>query len=162
MEHTASAVLSPEQAVEFYGTMVVRTAFGLVKNQSDAEDIAQEVFISLLKSAPAFESAEHQKAWLLRCTINRCKSQFRSAWHRRTTAMDETLSVPFSSEENLVLQAVNELPAKYRSVMLLYYIEGYSTAETAEILGLKQNTVLSQMARARAALKKKLKGDFEL
>lgn len=162
MEQAAKAVLSPEPAVEYYGPMVFRAAYGLVKNQHDAEDIAQEVFISLLKSAPAFESPEHQKAWLLRCTINRCKSQFRSAWHRHTTAMDETLSVPFTTEENLVLQAVNALPKKYRSVMLLYYIEGYSTAETADILGLKQNTVLSQMARARAMLKKTLKGEFEL
>lgn len=162
MNQTAKDVLTPEQAVEHYGPMMVRTAFGLVKNLPDAEDIAQEVFISLLKTEPAFESPEHQKAWLLRCTINRCKSHFRSAWQKRTTGLDENLSVAFTPNESGVMQAVFALPTKYRKVIYLYYIEGYSTAEVAQLLNLKQNTVLSQMARARALLKNTLKGEFEL
>lgn len=160
MEALAQQVLTPEQAVEFYGPLVLRTAFGLVKNMQDAEDIAQEVFLSLFKNAPPFEGPEHQKAWLLRCAINRCKSHFRSAWQRRTTALDETLSTPFTPEETGVVEAVAKLPLKYRQVIYLYYVEGYSTAELARLLELNQNTVLSQLARGRALLKTALKGEF--
>lgn len=152
--------LSAEAAVERFGDTVFRAAFGLVKNPQDAEDIAQEVFLNLVRHAPEFESAEHQKAWLLRCTINRCKSHFRSAWVRRTTPLEEHLSAPFTPEESTVLDAVAALPLKYRQVIYLHYIEGYSTAEIAALLGSKQNTVLSQLSRGRALLKDTLKGDF--
>ena len=160
MNGVADRVLTPEEALEHYGPLVLRTAFGLVKNLQDAEDIAQEVFLTLLKKAPAFEGPGHQQAWLLRCTINRCKSHFRSAWVRRSAPLDEHLSTPFTPAENTVLDAVAALPMKYRQVIYLHYIEGYSTAEIAALLGLKQNTVLSQLSRGRALLKDTLKGDF--
>ena len=157
---TAAQVLTPEQALEYYGDMVVRTAFGLVKNMADAEDMAQDVFLTLVQRQPAFESPEHQKAWLLRATINRCKSHFRSAWIRRSAPLDEHLSTPFTPAENTVLDAVAALPMKYRQVIYLHYIEGYSTAEIAALLDSKQNTVLSQLSRGRALLKDTLKGEF--
>ncbi len=160
MEPVCLPALTPQQAVERYGDMVLRAAFGLVKNQQDAEDIAQEVFLTLVRTAPAFESAEHQKAWLLRCTINRCKSHFRSAWYRHTAPLEETLASPFTPQENTVLDAVAALPLKYRQVIYLHYIEGYSTAEIAQLLDIKQNTVLSQLARGRKLLQTALKGDF--
>lgn len=151
---------TPEEAVEQFGDTVFRAAFGLVKNPQDAEDIAQEVFLNLVRHAPRFDSAEHQKAWLLRCTINRCKSHFRSVWQSRTDGLDETLSVPFTPAESEVMKAVRDLPMKYRQVIYLHYIQGYSTAEIAKLLELNQNTVLSQLARGRAMLKKTLKGEF--
>ena len=155
---TAAQVLTPEQALEYYGDMVVRTAFGVVKNMADAEDMAQDVFLTLVQRQPAFESPEHQKAWLLRATINRCKSHFRSAWQRRTEGLDETLPA-FTPEESGVLEAVAALPMKYRQVVYLHYIEGYSTAEIARLLDRSQNTVLSQLSRARAKLKDQLEGE---
>lgn len=160
MNAVANTVLSPEQAVEHYGPLVLRTAYGLVKNMQDAEDIAQEVFLSLVKNAPSFDGPDHQQAWLLRCTINRCKSHFRSVWQRRTDPLDEGLSVPFTPGESEVMKAVGGLPLKYRQVIYLHYIQGYTTGEIARLLQLNQNTVLSQLARGRALLKKTLKGEF--
>lgn len=160
MNTLAPTVLTPEESVGFYGTLVVRTAYGLVKNRQDAEDIAQEVFLNMLKLSPAFDSPEHQKAWLLRCTINRCKSHFRTVWQSRTEGLSEHLTAPFTPEETTVLDAVARLPMKYQQVIQLHYIEGYSTAEISCILNRKQNTVLSQLARARALLKNQLKGEF--
>ena len=160
MKLAADRVLTPEEAVEHYGPLVLRTAFGLVKNMQDAEDIAQEVFLTLLKQDPAFDGPDHQQAWLLRCAINRCKSHFRSVWQSRTDGLDETLSVPFTPAESEVMAAVAALPEKYRQVVQLHYIEGYSTGEIAAILRRNQNTVLSQLARARALLKETLKGEF--
>lgn len=155
------AARQAEEALEAYGALVLRTAFGMLKNMADAEDVAQEVFLSLLRAAPQFESAEHQKAWLLRSTINRCRSVFRSAWHQRTVPLDENLSAPFTPEESAVLEAVGALPLKYRQVIYLHYIEGYKSAEIAQLLGVRQNTVLSQLSRARALLKTALKGEWE-
>ena len=160
MKLAADRVLTPEEAVEHYGPLVLRTAFGLVKNMQDAEDIAQEVFLTLLKKDPAFDGPDHQQAWLLRCTINRCKSHFRSVWQSRTDGLDETWSIPFTPAESEVMKAVGDLPMKYRQVIYLHYIQGYSTAEIAKLLELNQNTVLSQLARGRAMLKKTLKGEF--
>lgn len=151
---------TPEEAVEQFGDTVFRAAFGLVKNPQDAEDIAQEVFLNLVRHAPRFDSAEHQKAWLLRCTINRCKSHFRSVWQSRTDGLDENLSIPFTPAESEVMKAVGDLPMKYRQVIYLHYIQGYTTAEIAKLLELNQNTVLSQLARGRAMLKNTLKGEF--
>lgn len=132
------------------------------ENKEDAEDIAQEVFISYVKAKPAFESAEHEKAWLLRVTINRCKSFFRSAWQRKTTGLEDDFpDTPFTPDETAVVEAVNRLPKKYRQVIYLYYIEGYATGEIAAILEMPQNTVLSQLARARKLLKTALKGEFD-
>ena len=137
-------------------------AYAMVKNKEDAEDIAQEVFISYVKAKPAFESAEHEKAWLLRVTINRCKSFFRSAWQRKTTGLEDDFpDTPFTPDETAVVEAVNRLPKKYRQVIYLYYIEGYATGEIAAILEMPQNTVLSQLARARKLLKTALKGEFD-
>lgn len=149
-----------EKAVEEFSDTVLRAAFGMVKNLADAEDIAQEVFLGLVKAGPQFENAEHQKAWLLRCTINRCKSHLTSAWMRRRTDLEETLPAPFTPQENTVLEAVAALPMKYRQVVYLHYIEGYTAAEIGGILHLNPNTVLSQLARARGRLREMLKGEF--
>lgn len=160
MESSSSYAFTPEEAVNQYGNLVFRAAFGIVKNQQDAEDIAQEVFLSLVRNNPQFSSAEHLKAWLLRCTFNRCNSHFRSAWHRHTTSLEEHCNIPFTPEETYVLDAVAKLPVKYRQVIYLHYIEGYSTAEIAQLLQRNQNTILSQLSRARTHLKTSLKGDF--
>lgn len=158
----AAVLASAQEIVEVYGDMVLRAALAMVKNRADAEDIAQDVFVSLLRAQPVFESAEHQKAWLLRVTMNRAKSFLRSAWQRRTEGLEDSFpDVPFTPAENSTAQAVAALPLKYRQVIYLYYIEGYDTAELAKLLGRPQNTVLSQLARARNLLKETLKGEWD-
>lgn len=155
-----SPALPLEQTLDVFGDMVFRAAFGMVKNQQDAEDIAQEVFLTLVKKTPVFESREHQKAWLLRATINRCKSHLTSAWMRRRRDLEDTLPSPFTAQENIVLDAVAALPLKYRQVVYLHYIEGYTSVEIGKLLNINPNTVLSQLSRARTQLKEALKGEF--
>lgn len=153
---------SAQEILDQYGDMVFRTAYTMVKNPHDAEDIAQDVFVSLVRVQPKFESDEHQKAWLLRVTINRSKSFLRSAWQQRTQGLPDTLpDAAFTLGESTVLEAVAKLPEKYRQVVYLYYVEGYSSAELAKLLRLPQNTVLSRMARARKQLAKMLEGEFD-
>ncbi len=155
-----SPPLPTEKALNHFADMVLRAAFGMVKNRQDAEDIAQEVFLTLVKKSPAFESLEHQKAWLLRATINRCKSHLTSAWMRHRSDLEDTLPACLTHEENIVLDAVFQLPLKYRQVVYLHYIEGYTAAEIGSLMNMNPNTVLSRLARARGKLKEMLKGEF--
>lgn len=155
------ALNDAEAILGHFSHTVFSAAYAMVKNRQDAEDIAQDVFVSYIRTKPEFESAEHAKAWLLRVTINKSKSFFRSAWQQKTTGIEEDFpDVPFTQGELDVMDAVERLPQKYRRVIYLYYIEGYATNEIAKILELPQNTVLSQMARARKLLKNSLKGEF--
>ena len=151
---------SLDEVVERYADMVYRLACAQTGSRDRADDVFQEVFLRLVRRDPAFASEEHRKAWLLRVTINRCNSLLRSVWHRRTQGLEEAFpEASFTPAETGVADAVNALPKKYRQVIYLYYIMGYDTAEIAALLHRPQNTVLSQMARARAMLRKTLEGD---
>ena len=103
-------VYDAQEVLQCYGDLVLRTAFMMLKNRADAEDAAQEVFLAFIRTKPEFDSAEHQKAWFLRVTMNRCKSVLRSAWHRKTQALDEAFpEEDFTERETGVMQAVQHL-----------------------------------------------------
>ena len=149
------------QVVETYGNMVYRLALAQTHSGHDADDVFQEVFLRYLRSAPDFREEEHRKAWLLRVTVNCCKKFHTSFWRRYTTALSETIPAR-TEEEGELLQLIEGLPEKYRSVLHLYYYEGYATGEIAAILGRSPNTVRSQLARGRALLHDAWKGAEEL
>jgi RNA polymerase sigma-70 factor (ECF subfamily) len=134
-----------------YADMVTRIAFQNTGNQADAEDAAQEVFLKLMRQ-PVFADETHAKAWLIRVTVNQCRDLKKSFWHRRTEPLSGTLSVP-EDEPRDVLAEVRKLPANYRDAIYLYYYEGYTVPEIAELLGRKENTVGSWLTRARKRLK---------
>ena len=97
-----------ERVARTYGDMLYRVAYHALKNRADAEDVMQEVFVRLLRARPEFRDEEHAKAWLLRVTINRCKSFFRSAWQRKTTGLEDDFpDTPFTPDETAVVEAVN-------------------------------------------------------
>ena len=146
--------------IEKYSDMLIRITYSYMKNLSDAEDITQDVFIKLLEKKPSFESEEHEKAWLIRVSINQSKDKLKSSYFRKTEPLKDNL-VHITKEDNEIIQAVLNLPLKYRSIVLLYYYEGYSISEVANILSLKETTVGSQLSSARKKLKSILKEDFE-
>ncbi len=159
---TAHTVQPLDDYLDAYGDMVYRVAFSYTKNKMDAEDVAQDVFLKLLSAKPSFESSTHEKAWLLRVTINLCKNRLKSFWHTKTGALSDTL--PYRdcpNEDSGVLQAVLSLPALQRITVYLFYYEGYSTAEIAPLIQKKESTVRSLLHRARAALKEQLKEDYD-
>lgn len=147
-----------------YGDMILRLAFSCMKNLPDAEDVLQDVFLKILEKNPAFESEEHRKAWLIRVTVNICRSRLRSPWrrHKELEEADAFLEEADWLEGNEVLDAVMALPEKYREVIHLYYYEDYSVGQIASLLGRKEATVRSLMFRARAILKNTLKGAVDL
>lgn len=153
--------LSCEEILDRYAPLVYRMAIQGTGSRHDGEDVAQEVFVSLIQCDPAFVDETHLKAWLIRATANRCKSWGRSPWRRRVVPLDDSRDGPVPPPESGgVLEAVAALPPKYRWPVYLHYIERYTAAEIGQLLGCPRNTVLSRLSRARARLKDALKEEW--
>lgn len=150
-------------AVDIYADMVRRICFCHLKNQMDTEDIFQNVFLKYMLYDGTFESAEHEKAWFIRVTINACKDFFKSLLRRNTVPLDTVaeLAAEEAQDHSQVLQAVLDLPEKYRDVIYLFYYESYTAAEIADILKSRESTIYSQLCRGRTMLKKSLGGEID-
>lgn len=122
----------------------------------------QNVFLKLMRANPEFDSKEHEKAWIIRVTINECKDFLKNIF-RRHTSLEEAQEIPIEEKEDLsyIREAVLKLPDKYKSVIYLFYYEGYTAVEIAGILHKKENTVYTWMNRARQMLKDMVGGDVE-
>ena len=143
-----------------YGDDVFRLAYSYLGNRTDAEDVCQSVFLKLAEGKTALLPGR-EKAWLLTCAANLCKSQLRSFWRRNVGELDE--SVLFRDESDReVWDAVMALPPKYRAVVHLYYWEGYGQGEISDILHISRTAVQTRMSRARDMLKKELSDDEQL
>ncbi len=145
--------------VDTYGDAVYRLAYAHTGSRFDAEDVTQETFLRLIRAAPEFKEEAHRKAWLLRVAVNCVRDLHRSPWRRRSVPLEEagTLPVPEPPEDGPLLKAVLALPERYRTVVHLYYYEGFSAAETAQIVGRSVNAVNTRLSRARGMLRDMLK-----
>jgi RNA polymerase sigma factor (sigma-70 family) len=147
--------------VNKYTDMVLRLALTHLGNLADAQDVCQEVYIKLFKHQRAFNDPEHEKAWIIRVTINTCKDVIRSPWKKWFSPVEE-IPLPMENTESMeVVSFVLKLPRKYRMVIHLYYYEGYKTAEIAELLNLNEGTIRTQLKRAKELLKAKMMGGFD-
>ena len=147
-----------------YGDMVYRLALVRTKSVADAEDVVQEVFLRCLKHNPVFQSAEHQKAWLIKVTVNCSKTLLGSAFRRHSVPEDALGELASEDEtpDSTVYDAVLKLPEKYRTAIHLYYYEDYSIKEIASLMRTTESTVKSWLHRARGMLKEMLGGDYEV
>lgn len=159
MENSGRSI-SNEDIIEKYFNMVYKLALSQTKDKANTDDVVQEVFLRLLKGSTEFKSEEHIKAWLIRVTLNCSKNVFSNSWFKKTVPLSEEI-VFESKEKSDVYYAVLELPQKYRTVIHLFYYEGFSVAEIAKVLETKESTVKSQLHRGREMLKEKLKGGFD-
>ena len=152
------------RAVDTYADLVRRICFCHLKNHMDTEDIFQNVFLKYMLYDGTFESAEHEKAWFIRVSINACKDYFKSLFHRNTVPLDDVseLAAEVPEDHSYVLQAVLALPEKYRDVIYLHYYEAYSAAEIADILKSRESTIYSLLSRGRTMLKKSLGGEVDV
>ncbi|WP_219834619.1 RNA polymerase sigma factor [Paenibacillus sp. R14(2021)] len=148
---------SVRRALDQYSHSLIKIAFAYLKNIADAEEVTQEVFLAYLQKHPIFNSSEHEKAWLIRTTINKSKNMLKTGWFKSRNPVPEDLSY-LPQEENEVLQAVLALDKKYRIPIHLHYYEGYSIQEIAAILQAKPATVGTWLARGRFILKEKIGG----
>lgn len=143
--------------VEAYADMILRISYQYLKQTCDAEDICQTVFLKYLTGNCQFDSVEHEKAWIIRTTMNTCKDHVKSAFFRRTVALEEAAAMAAPQIPDAeVLEAVRTLPRNYRISIYLYYYEGYSAREIGSILGRSEGTITQYLSRGRKKLKQLL------
>ncbi|MCI8546869.1 MAG: sigma-70 family RNA polymerase sigma factor [Clostridia bacterium] len=146
--------------IEKYSGLVYKVAITRSGNIENAEDVFQEVFIKYSQKMPKFENEEHEKAWFIRVTINLTKNLHNQAWNRKTVPLEETIQFEEKEEEN-IFQIVSTLPQNYRTVVYLFYYEGYKIKEISKILKTREGTIKTWLSRARESLKEKIEGGFE-
>ncbi len=144
-----------------FGNSILRLAYSYLHNMDDSEEVLQDTLIKYIRSAPRFSNDGHAKVWLMRVAANLSKNRIRYNSTRRADELNEELAAEASEDLSFVWEAVKRLKPKYREVIHLYYQEGYSASEIAEILGRNENSVRSDMKRGRDQLKEILKGGFD-
>lgn len=127
--------------------MIYRIAYQNLYNVFDAEDIMQDVFIQLITKKSIFVDEEHVKAWLIRVTINLCIN-YKKMLARQSVIPIDDLNVEFTENEKGILEELYLLPQEDRTILYLYYYEGYKIKEISKILQQKQNAVNSKLTRA--------------
>ena len=143
-----------ERLVNTYADLILRLSYTYLSHTHDAQDTCQTVFLKLIERRPAFASSEHEKAWIIRTTINACKDHLKSHWRKTTVPIEAAQHVPApAAEPGSILASVNLLPPKYRAVIYLHYYEGYTAPEIAQLLGRLPSTVSTQLRRGRDQLK---------
>ena len=141
--------------------MVYRVCYSFMKNQTDAEDMVQETFLRLLSNQKKFADERHEKAWLIVTASNLCKDTLKK-WWRTNENIDDYPDLPQKTNgSSAVMEAILSLSDDYKTVVYMYYYEGYSTAEIAQFLGCPDATVRSRLARARKQLQAMLGGAEE-
>lgn len=150
-----------EMILTRFGDSILRYAYTYLHNMSDAEEVLQDTLMQFLKTAPEFESENHEKAWLLRVATNLSKNRIRYNKLRETDELNDELVAEEREDLSFVWEAVKSLPVKYREVIHLFYHEGYQTAQIAKVLGRNESTVRSDLRRGREKLKEVLKGEYD-
>ena len=149
-----------EQLVGKHADMILRLSYTYLKSTHDAKDICQDVLVKLLTREAPFANDEHERAWVVRFTINACKNLLASATRTRTVALDEAAAIPAPDEPSgEVWDAVNELPAEQREAVYLHYYEGYRIADIAAFTGKSEAAIAKSLSRARAKLRTMLEGE---
>jgi RNA polymerase sigma-70 factor (ECF subfamily) len=159
---TESSVCTDKELEEIYKrnvNMIYRLCYMYLKNTDDAEDAVQSIFLKLLKA----NNYEHEKAWLIVTTKNHCKDILKSWWKKRHIDFEHVpeLSYRDDPDQSGVLEELLSLPEKYKTVLYLYYYEGYSVKEISNILSKKESTIQTQLATGRKHLKISLGGQYE-
>ncbi len=139
-----------------YADMLYRLAVSILRSTADAEDAVQNVFCRYLDRAPNFRDTEHEKAWLLRVTINQCKDMMRRRKVRTWLPIEALTDVGVREKSTPALDAVYALPEKYKTAIILYHLEEMSIDEIASALSLSHSAVKMRLSRGRDMLREVL------
>ena len=149
-----------ERIVREYGDMLFRVCLVMLGSESDAEDAVQDTVIKFMQKAPAFDSGEHEKAWLIRVASNRCKDMLR--FRRRLAPLEaaglgEYITDP---EDCGIVEALMALPDQFRIVLTLYYVEEYSVRDIAGVIGRTESAVKMRLQKGRKLLEKLYRKEY--
>lgn len=139
-----------------YSDMLFRLALMHTGNREDAMDAVQDVFLKYTEKTLLFSSSEHEKAWFIRATVNRCHDLFRKNSIRNHDDLEAAVGVAYKEQfgdDVTVIEAIEQLPEKIKTVIILHYLEGFSVEETAKMLLLTASAVKMRLSRGREALK---------
>lgn len=169
MNHAAASGMNREARIrvwiEAYADSVLHVCFLYLSDQGQAEDAAQDTWVKAWKHMEDYERGDivNEKAWLLRIAINTCRDYRRSAWFRHVDRKQALENLPprvtaVDMEDRSLTLTVMELPDRYKQVILLYYYQGLTLQETADVLGVSQSSVQRRLRKAEALLKSVLAG----
>ena len=151
-----------ERLINTYADTILRISYMYLRQTHDAEDICQTVFLKFLTRDMYFENLQHEKAWVIRTTINACKDHLRTAFWNRHIALDAANEIPAPEPpKSELLDQVMALPKNYRVSIYLHYYEGYPVQDIAAVLGKSENTVSAYLSRGRKKLKSVLENNAE-
>lgn len=150
-----------ENTILKYSDLLYRICFLILKNEQDVGDVIQETFIQYMKKHPDFETEEKKKAWLIKVSQNKCKDFLRFHKRHSYVPLDEVEDILMGTSDvepshKVQLEEIWELDYKLKSVVILYYIEGYSIKETAQMLAISESACKKRLERARNKLKEML------
>lgn len=157
-----------DQLMQEYSDDILHLVYTYVKNRTTAEDLTQEIFIKCYEKLNQFNQQATLKTWVYRIASNHCKDYLRSWHYRKITLSDKILDyipskskqveeeIIANSEGNILINAVMNLPLKYREVVFLHYYEELSLAEISKITSVNINTIKTRLKRAKELLKDKM------
>lgn len=159
------------ELVKRYESRVAATVIGMLGPGPDAEDVGQDTFIRFYRHLDQYRGESSIATYLTRIAINLSLNALKRRKRQRTLFLekpvDEAIDIPdpdatdaYDGESELVQQAIRTLEPKFRAVVVLRLMRGYTTKETADILKLPLGTVLSRLARAQNKLKEILSPYF--
>lgn len=143
-----------------YKETIYSIAYTYMKNVNDSDDIVQDVFMKYLNSNEKFKTLDNEKFWLIRVTINTCKSYLKKSWKQKVELDESKIDIVSKKEENSYLfDIVYSLPHKYKEIIVLKYYEDFSINEIAKILNISISAVKKRLERARNMIKEKEKNN---
>ena len=142
-----------KEVIEKYSNMLFRISYCILCNRQDSEDALQDTFFKFITKAPEFKDDEHEKAWLIKVVTNISKNMLVTRLKRKTVDIDELKHIGVDDTDSGVFSAVMELPVKYKMVMTLYYIEGYTSAQISDMLSISEAAVRKRLQKGRELLK---------
>ena len=148
------------EAVERYGDMLYRICLLTLRNSADAEDAGQETFIKYIQKSPEFNDGDHEKAWLITVATNKCRDMLRYRSRHQTESEELLLTYAIEKDESGILDALMELSEKYKTPLMLYYIDEYKVDEISEIRGVSASAVKMRLSRGRKLLEEKYRKEY--
>ena len=147
-----------EKAYKTYADMLYRIAVAYLRSSEDASDTVQDVFIKFMDKAPAFTDENHEKAYLIKLTVNRCKDVLRKRSIRNHSTLDDAKDASVFPDTDIsdMLALLHSLDEKYKETMILHYLEGLSAEETADALEISLSAVKMRLMRGREILRNAL------
>ena len=146
------SALNDEIIIKKYSKTVYKIAYSIVQNKNDADDVFQNVFLKYIKKHPRFNDETHEKAWFIRVTVNTAKSFVSQAWYKNTEAISEQIVYAQNDKFDLDF-AIKQLNPRDRTIIYLFYYEGYKTDEIAKIMKMTSAAVRTALSRTRNKLK---------